>query len=249
QVVVPPGRIGAAHQVFGMHARGIGQARPGAGLQGFDGLAGVVPVQGSAGEGFAVLGIHGGHTGWRRPGVPADAVAPAWPNMPGGIGSPILPLPRRVPAAGTLFSGVHGAVVPACIDAGDQWITGGLMPQPLQPPQHTDGTMSTASCGTGTPAAARIVRTSSALAQVDTRRWPVAGFRSTTAAGSLSCSERSMRARSMRETSTRISSSIAVLQCGARRPEEPPRVGVAYLVTTSLPFIIEEWPGKLQKKV
>ncbi len=33
-------------------------------------------------------------------------------------------------------------------------------------------------------------------------------------------------------------------------PHGEPRGGMAvYLVTTSLPFIIEEWPGKLQKKL
>ena len=68
QVVVQPGRIGAAHQVLGVHARGIGKRGPGAGAERFDRFAGVEPVQGRAGrgwagEGFAVSGVHGGGAG------------------------------------------------------------------------------------------------------------------------------------------------------------------------------------------
>src|SRR5690606_18580948 len=47
--------------VLGMHARGIGQRGPGTGTNGLDGFARVEPVELRAGEGFAVLAVHG----WR----------------------------------------------------------------------------------------------------------------------------------------------------------------------------------------
>ncbi|CAB5719537.1 Uncharacterised protein [Delftia tsuruhatensis] len=59
QVVVQMGGIGTAHEVLGVDARGIGQAGPGAGLQGIDGGARVDVVQIGAGQGFLVLGVHG----------------------------------------------------------------------------------------------------------------------------------------------------------------------------------------------
>src|SRR5690606_13255805 len=51
--------IGAADDVLGVHARGVGQGGPGAGADRFDGFARVEPVELRAGEGFAVLAVHG----------------------------------------------------------------------------------------------------------------------------------------------------------------------------------------------
>src|SRR5690606_40986231 len=61
QVVVDARRVGATHDVLGMHARGVGQRRPGAGADGLDGCARVEPVELGAGKWFAVLAVHG----WR----------------------------------------------------------------------------------------------------------------------------------------------------------------------------------------
>src|SRR5690606_25700352 len=141
-------------------------------------LAGVVPVQGGTGEGLAVLGVHGGQVRWRHAGQPAaGAAAPACRACRAWIGRSILP-PRYRPARRkVLFPGALRPECAPCIDAGDQCVGAGL--QPLQPPQQTEGTMWMACCGTATPAAARIARTSLVPAQVATRRWPLAGSRST----------------------------------------------------------------------
>ncbi len=58
QVVVEPGRIGAAHQVLCVDARGVGEAVPAARAQRFDGFAGIEPVEGRAGQRLAVGGVH-----------------------------------------------------------------------------------------------------------------------------------------------------------------------------------------------
>ena len=53
------GRIAAAHQVLGQHARGVRQGGVGAGGDGIDRLAGVEVVQRGAGKLLAVIGVHG----------------------------------------------------------------------------------------------------------------------------------------------------------------------------------------------
>ncbi len=63
------GWVGLAHDVLGVHARGVGQGGPGAGLDRVDGFAGIVVVELRAGQGLAV---GGGHGGGRR----AEAVGP-----------------------------------------------------------------------------------------------------------------------------------------------------------------------------
>ena len=60
QVLVQLRRVGTAHQVFGVHAGGVRQAIPGAGLQGVNGLARIKVLQGRAGKGFAVGNVHVG---------------------------------------------------------------------------------------------------------------------------------------------------------------------------------------------
>ncbi len=55
------GRVAAAHQVFGQHARGVRQRGIGTGLDGIHGGTGIEIVQRGAGEILAVLSIHG----WR----------------------------------------------------------------------------------------------------------------------------------------------------------------------------------------
>jgi hypothetical protein len=52
--------VGLAHDVLGVHARGVGQGGPGARLDGFHGGFGVEVIQRGAGQVLAVLGVHGG---------------------------------------------------------------------------------------------------------------------------------------------------------------------------------------------
>ncbi|MNN89364.1 hypothetical protein D3C81_2071750 [compost metagenome] len=52
------GRIAAAHQLLGQHAGGVRQFGVGARGDGIHRLAHVEVVQLSAGQGFAVLGVH-----------------------------------------------------------------------------------------------------------------------------------------------------------------------------------------------
>ena len=60
QVVRDTRRLGAADDVLGVHARGVGQRGPGAGTDRIDGLAGVEIVEAGAGQRLAVGGVHGG---------------------------------------------------------------------------------------------------------------------------------------------------------------------------------------------
>ena len=58
QAFVEDGGLAFAHQVFGMHARRVGQRVPGAGAQRVDGGAGVDVVECGAGERCSVSWIH-----------------------------------------------------------------------------------------------------------------------------------------------------------------------------------------------
>ncbi|MNV82499.1 hypothetical protein D3C71_1762390 [compost metagenome] len=58
QAVINGGRVGAAHDVFGKHAGGVGQGGPGARLQRFDSLAGIKVVQLRAGQLLAIQSVH-----------------------------------------------------------------------------------------------------------------------------------------------------------------------------------------------
>jgi hypothetical protein len=50
--------VGAAHQVLCVHAGGVGEPGPGAGLDGIDGGLRVEVVKGRAGQGFSVVRVH-----------------------------------------------------------------------------------------------------------------------------------------------------------------------------------------------
>ena len=50
--------LAAAHQLLGQHPADIGQARPGAGLQGIHGGGCIKVIQRSAGQWFAKLTVH-----------------------------------------------------------------------------------------------------------------------------------------------------------------------------------------------
>ncbi len=59
QVVRQLGRVGAAHQVFGMHPRRVRQAGPGAGRQRIDCRLRIKIIQAGAGQCLSVIGVHG----------------------------------------------------------------------------------------------------------------------------------------------------------------------------------------------
>ena len=68
QVGVDLVRLPFAHEVFGMHARGVGQLGPGAYFDGVHGLGGIEVVELSAGEVLAMGGVGHGlacSAGWR----------------------------------------------------------------------------------------------------------------------------------------------------------------------------------------
>ena len=58
------GGLATTHQIFCMHAAGVGQGRPCTGADGFDGSLCIEVVQGRAGQGFAVASGVGGAVVW-----------------------------------------------------------------------------------------------------------------------------------------------------------------------------------------